>query len=343
MEAGVTTTETTTASISSILHKPLSQLTEEDISQLTREDCRKYLREKGMRRPSWNKSQAIQQVISLKALLESNEDSGACALRKILVCPPPPPVPPQNVASNSGNLVTEPVLGEDPLETAPLVEMSCQGGDKDKKTLSPRSQYETNELGGQMTIFYCGKINVYDGVPLAKAQAIMHLAASPPDFTLDNLCYGNASLRSFLGHVQAAGDKNDLVASAAAALNSNSHIMQTEKMIEYQQPFREKGNISRHSDGQVNRKVSLQRYLEKRKDRGKTFKGKKNAGQTSSSLEMYLSHQIGTHYSNGQSSWSGTSSPPQSRVPHAFCSSANNQAKLVNLSVDLNDESGQEH
>lgn len=37
-----------------------------------------------MRRPSWNKSQAIQQVISLKALLEPNEDSGAGVLRKIV-------------------------------------------------------------------------------------------------------------------------------------------------------------------------------------------------------------------------------------------------------------------
>ncbi|KAL4386252.1 hypothetical protein GQ457_09G019910 [Hibiscus cannabinus] len=341
MEAGVATTETTTTSFSSILDKPLSQLTEEDISQLTREDCRKFLKVKGMRRPSWNKSQAIQQVISLKALLESNEDSGACALRKILVCPPPPPVPPQNVASNSGNLIKEPALGEDPLKTAPVVEMSCQGGANDKKTLSPRSQCETNELGGQMTIFYSGKINVYDGVPLAKARAIMHLAASPFDFTQDNVCNGNAALRSFLNHVQAPGEKNDLVASAA--LNSNSHTMQTEKMIECQQPFREKGNISHHSDGQVNREVSLQRYLEKRKDRGRFFKGRKNAGQTSSSLEMYLGHQIGTHYTNGQSSRSGTSSPPQSSVPHAFCSSADTQAKLVNLSVNLNDESGQEH
>lgn len=42
----------------------------------------------GMRRPSWNKSQAIQQVISLKALLETTDDSGAGALRKILVSPP---------------------------------------------------------------------------------------------------------------------------------------------------------------------------------------------------------------------------------------------------------------
>eukprot|EP00252_Welwitschia_mirabilis_P018321 TRINITY_DN4070_c0_g2_i5.p1 TRINITY_DN4070_c0_g2~~TRINITY_DN4070_c0_g2_i5.p1 ORF type:complete len:237 (+),score=37.74 TRINITY_DN4070_c0_g2_i5:634-1344(+) len=55
----------------SSLDKPLEELTEEDIFQLTREDCRRYLKEKGMRRPSWNKSQAIQQVLSLKGLLES--------------------------------------------------------------------------------------------------------------------------------------------------------------------------------------------------------------------------------------------------------------------------------
>lgn len=41
----------------------------------------------GMRRPSWNKSQAIQQVISLKALLEPCDDSGAGALRKVVVSP----------------------------------------------------------------------------------------------------------------------------------------------------------------------------------------------------------------------------------------------------------------
>ncbi|XWS13711.1 hypothetical protein CRYUN_Cryun36dG0061400 [Craigia yunnanensis] len=334
MEAGVTTT--TTASFSSILHKPLSQLTEEDISQLTREDCRKFLKEKGMRRPSWNKSQAIQQVISLKALLESNDYSGSGALRKISVSPPPPPVPPQNaaarVALNSGDSVKEAVFGEEespyrrkdpPLETAPVGEMNCQGGDTDNKNLSPRSPCETNELGGQMTIFYCGKVNVYDGVPLDK----------------DNLCSGNAARRSFLCHVQAAGDKNGLVASTAL----NPHTMQTEKMTEYQQQFREQGNISRDNDGQVNRKVSLQRYFEKRKDRGRFFKGRKNVGQTSSSLEMYLNHQVRTHNSNGQSSRSSPSSPPQSGLPHSFCSSADNQAKLVNLSVDLNDESGQEH
>ncbi|XVE65952.1 hypothetical protein DITRI_Ditri08aG0041500 [Diplodiscus trichospermus] len=304
-----------------------------------------------MRRPSWNKSQAIQQVISLKALLEGNDDSGAGALRKIFVSPTPPSVPPQNdaplVASNSGDSVKEAAFGEeespyrrrDSLKPAPVGEINCRVGDTDNKNLSPRSPCETNELGGQMTIFYCGKVNVYDGVTLDKARAIMHLAATPIDFPQDNLS-GNASLKSFVCHVQAAGDKNGLIASTAL----NSQTMQPEKMTVYQQ-CREKGNITRDSDvdGQVNRKVSLQRYLEKRKDRGKFFKGKKNAGQISSGFEMYLNHQIRTHNSNGQSSRSNTSSPPQSGLPHAFCSSSDYQAKLANLSVDLNDESVQEH
>ncbi|KAH7422653.1 hypothetical protein KP509_12G019000 [Ceratopteris richardii] len=56
-----------------LLDKPLEQLTEEDIMHLTREDCRRYLKQKGMRRPSWNKSQAIQQVLSLKGLFDSTD------------------------------------------------------------------------------------------------------------------------------------------------------------------------------------------------------------------------------------------------------------------------------
>lgn len=46
-----------------------------------------------MRRPSWNKSQAIQQVISLKALLEPASDSDAATARKKLHIPPPQILP----------------------------------------------------------------------------------------------------------------------------------------------------------------------------------------------------------------------------------------------------------
>ncbi|KAK4355499.1 hypothetical protein RND71_024470 [Anisodus tanguticus] len=65
------------------LDKALYLLTDDDISQITREDCRRYLKDKGMRRPSWNKSQAIQQVISLKALLETTPESDTGPRKKL--------------------------------------------------------------------------------------------------------------------------------------------------------------------------------------------------------------------------------------------------------------------
>ncbi|GMP90897.1 hypothetical protein CsSME_00041823 [Camellia sinensis var. sinensis] len=50
------------------LDNPLHHLTQDDISPLTRFHFPRYLKAKGMRRPSWNKSQAMQQFISLKKL-----------------------------------------------------------------------------------------------------------------------------------------------------------------------------------------------------------------------------------------------------------------------------------
>lgn len=64
----------------------------------------------GMRRPSWNKSQAIQQVISLKALLEpTDHDSGDGGLRKPVVLLSPVRLPrlchcPFGCRVNLGNL-----------------------------------------------------------------------------------------------------------------------------------------------------------------------------------------------------------------------------------------------
>ncbi|KAF5452773.1 hypothetical protein F2P56_027740 [Juglans regia] len=340
MSAAATTTTTTTCR--SILDKPLNQLTEEDISQLTREDCRKFLKDKGMRRPSWNKSQAIQQVISLKALLEpSVDDSASGVLRKAVVSLP-------RATSNSVDSVKEPSPDvqvslsaeesqgrKDPPKSAPSGDRSA---DIDNNAVSPRSPCATNPSVGQMTIFYCGKVNVYDGVPTDKAQAIMHLAASPIHLPQDDALCGAAALWSPC-HLQISSDKDHLIPPC----NNISHIMQTEKMTEYAQQYRDKGSIPRDPDveGQANRKVSLQRYLEKRKDRGR-LKIKKNMGSTNSSLEMYLNHQVRTHAPNGKSSRSSTSSPPQHGLPQTLVSSVDNQLKSAGLAVDLNDKDVQD-
>ncbi|XP_027936075.1 protein TIFY 4B-like isoform X1 [Vigna unguiculata] len=326
-----------TATFRSILDKPLNQLTEDDISQLTREDCRRFLKEKGMRRPSWNKWQAIQQVISLKALLEPSDDDSP---------PPPPPMHHQPHAPQPlANLTQPPPKAPPPEEPAFLaaddIQKSASSGEKPTETndtntnanvASPRGCATSGSIG-QMTIFYCGKVNVYDGVSPDKARAIMQLAASPVQFTQDDPLHGNAPVWSSPCHLPL--DKDGLIPVDTAILQ----VAQAgNKMVEYPLQYREKGSITRDADidGQASRKVSLQRYREKRKDRGR-FKGKKLTGITSSNFEMYLNLPVKVHASNGNSSRSSTSSPPQPRLPLASSGSADNQLKVA-LPIDLNDK-----
>ncbi|CAH8320310.1 unnamed protein product [Eruca vesicaria subsp. sativa] len=287
-----------------ILAKPLKLLTEDDISQLTREDCRKFLKDKGMRRPSWNKAQAIQQVLSLKALFEPGDDSGAGILRKILVSQP-------LVTATSIEQVNEvgaqiPFQEDDGSSFRRDSPRSAEfsGGSVPEKDsysiLSPRSPAETNALGGQMTIFYSGKVSVYDGVPPDKARSIMHFAASPIDFPVHGV-------------------------SASTRMISSPMTMSKEKMVEPSHYGLEKANASRDSDAE-GRKVSLQRYLEK-KDR-RLFKTKKAPGVASSSLEMYLNHTQPVTNSYSQS-LSGGTREEQHESPE-------NQTRSPKLSVDLN-------
>ncbi|KAK9146593.1 hypothetical protein Sjap_006496 [Stephania japonica] len=106
------------------------------------------------------------------------------------------------------------------------------------------------------------------------------------------------------------------------------------------QQYREEGMLSTEVDPEcpARREVSLQRYLEKRKDRGR-FKCKKKVGTSCSSLEMYLNHQNRGQNLNEQSSRSSTSSPTQPRQLHATSNDnlIDDRAKTIGLSVDLND------
>ncbi|KAL2922674.1 Protein TIFY 4B [Bienertia sinuspersici] len=326
MNGGVTATSAVV--VKSVLDKPLHDLTEDDISQLTREDCRRYLKDKGMRRPSWNKSQAIQQVISLKSLLEPSPTINAAALKSAVVRPQ---LHPSNaVNSNSSSSIKElspadaegsvSALGEDgglnqPAGTSssePMREGECRLTVIDSKAVPLRSTDASSPLPfDQMTIFYSGGVNVYDGVPIDKARAIMHLAASPIHISQDEPNSGNSAHWSSPCQLPTASVNFNVSAQDGAAAQS----------------------MSQDVEGQTNRQVSLQRYFEKRKDRGK-FKMKRKIGTSTSGLEMYLNHQMRSPIINGQEN---TSPRTQLGIPCSSYGLADKEQRS-GLSVDLNDK-----
>ncbi|KAJ6736153.1 PROTEIN TIFY 4A-RELATED-RELATED [Salix viminalis] len=303
----------------STLDKPLHQLTEDDISQLTREDCRRYLKEKGMRRPSWNKSQAIQQVISLKTLLEATPETESPRPRLYIPRPPPhppdstPSVPPNSSVSARGASANTPIsvsadelvpyrqhdppnpdVSADPL---PPVHAAATENDSAFSKVVPSfvyaisdDDYSANagmfdsnvdsvclllvwinittgmaiESAGQMTIFYCGKVNVYDDVPRDKAQAIMHLAASPFAPPQDASSDVIPTLRPFQCQLETPGVK-----AAPNSIVANFPTPPTVKGTDNGKLPWEESSIAREDnlEGSTSRKASLQRYFEKKKDR----------------------------------------------------------------------------
>lgn len=276
------------------LDKPHHQLTEDDISQLTREDCRRYLKQKGMRRPSWNKSQAIQQVIMLKALLEPAPDS-ADGSRKRYITPRQQQTPTTRVQKGT-SADTEISLSAE--ESVPGHRNDTEKSDflGDNDSAPPRIGGVTEEAKGQMTIFYSGKVNVYDDIPADKARALLQLAASPLQFPHEDPVDGNM----------------------LQPPNINVPILQTVRMSDNYRLHKEENNILREensAEGSASRKASVQRYLEKRKDR---FKSKRKGGAPAcgggggGTFDVYINH----HQINEQSSRSATCSPPPVRPPN---------------------------
>ncbi|KAG9148529.1 hypothetical protein Leryth_025206 [Lithospermum erythrorhizon] len=324
--------------IKSPLHKPLNELTEDDISQLTREDCRRYLKEKGMRRPSWNKSQAIQQVISLKKLLEAPpaSESGGRSKRHH--------VPPRIHNDNNSHFVPRSAnVGlSRPVDDTIAIKENKSGSFGFSGDLARHTTMEFNESLlrttdvsemslGQMTIFYCGKVNVYDDVPTEKAQVIMHLAASPPYLPQDALYDGTMVMQSSACQMQVVGDRT--------GSGSNVMLKPAPQTVTASDSCRIYGEVNKcfHEENNApenpgSRKASVQRYLEKRKDR---FKSKRKVETTSSAgLDIYYNHQL-ANVLNQHPNIGDTHSLPQIRPPNtpARCSSPENH---TNDSAGLN-------
>lgn len=296
------------------LDKPLEELTDEDIVQLTREDCRRYLKDKGMRRPSWNKSQAIQQVLSLKSLFESkpSQDSKKPSKHK--------PATPQLETARDSTFAQSTVLQEQALGVSWSKEVPNLGTSEIQRLCSDSKEaHEIPRLGNktpqaitegkrcthdghspnsaqpllrlpanfkndcndrlrshtsesqsdtilrsdsfqqptdQLTIFYAGMVNVYDDVPIDKAHAIVRLAGHgnhiPPPLPLP---VSN-------GFAVPVGHQDIIYARHSTAYASLPAISVPDALVS---PV--PGGT--HRELPKSRMARVQRFLKKRKDRGR--------------------------------------------------------------------------
>ncbi|CAL9107301.1 unnamed protein product [Musa textilis] len=327
------------------LDKPLAELTERDIAQLTREDARRFLKSKGMRRPSWNKSQAIQQVISLKALLEGTPGCDDCPAGVGIFqksSPPPAPVFPLQVDSSppspkDGGGSQPPAKEPSPYRRRDPIPPSFSAGADPRplpeiRCLFPRA---TAELpAGQMTIVYDGVVNVYDGLPMDQARAVLELAASAVSF--DDVtgpvspAFRPTSVLPELGPVSVP----TVPSSAKTVLVAASGRVAHHAAGGLAEP---RGTPPAEPASATSRKASLQRYMEKRKDR---FKAKKLLkGSTSSNMEMmYFSRKLKFPNLNELTTPNDTSFSALFQQPQSpgRCSSGENQVQREKFFIDLN-------
>ncbi|KAB5568342.1 hypothetical protein DKX38_002135 [Salix brachista] len=302
----------------SALDKPLHQLTEDDISQLTREDCRRYLKEKGMRRPSWNKSQAIQQVISLKTLLETTPETES-PRRRLYIPPPdnPPRAPANSSVSVRGASADAPIL----VSAEELVPSRLP--DPPNPAVPPPPVRVAATVNDSVSPSDC-----------LQAQVMMHLAASP--FAPPHEASSNVipTLWPIPCHLETPGVK--AIPNSAVVIFPN---LPTVKGTDDGQLPQEESNLAREDnlEGSTSRKASLQRYLEKKKDR---LKNKTKVAVTSASIDIYSNHRVGDQISNDLWNLNDACSPPQPRPPQTpnRCNSIDNLAINGNLSADLNEK-----
>ncbi|KAL9255947.1 TIFY 4B-like protein [Drosera capensis] len=287
MSAGVATVTTTTMAATEtsarfILDKPLHELTEDDVSQLTREDCRRYLHDKGMRRPSWNKSQAIQQVISLKSLLE----------------PPPPRPPPPVTATNTGTGTSSlssslkelsAVDGEALASASERSKEQYDARDKgvDDKGVSLRSLETTDLSQREMTILYRGKVNVYERVPEDQAQTILHLASTPMQFYRDEQTSRHSA--QWAAPIQLHPSNSKFSVFPSHSRIRRPFLTDVGFDNEGTNALLNESGCMPGVVGHSNRQVCLQKYREKKKDRER-FKIRERIGPPG--LDLYLNHHF---------------------------------------------------
>lgn len=129
-------------------------------------------------------------------------------------------------------------------ETMELFPQSAGFGVKDAAAAAPREQ-EDKEKPKQLTIFYGGKVLVFDDFPADKAKDLMQLASKGSP-VVENLVLPQPSAPA------AVTDK--AVAAPVVSLSAA-------------QPDAKKPARTNASDMPIMRKASLHRFLEKRKDR----------------------------------------------------------------------------